>query len=96
MIGTIALFMMGPYTYCSGVMAMNLGGKRAAAASAGIIDVFGYMCGAIISGEVGGYLVKKHGFAPLLDVLFWVGAATVVIAIVYWVQEEKRFRTHRP
>ncbi|HUR55279.1 MAG TPA: MFS transporter, partial [Gemmataceae bacterium] len=91
LISGVALFVMGPYTFCSGVLAMNLGGKRGAAASAGIIDAVGYFCGAIVSGEVAGHLVKRHGFTPLLDVLFWLAVATLVVSVVYWILEERRF-----
>jgi OPA family glycerol-3-phosphate transporter-like MFS transporter len=93
LIGAVALCVMGPYTYCSGVLALNLGGKRAGAASAGIIDAVGYLCGAVVSGEVAGYLVKWYGFGPLLDVLLGLAVATLVVAIVYWVMEERQFRT---
>jgi len=92
LISSVALFVMGPYTYCSGVLAMNLGGRRAAAASAGIIDAVGYLCGAVISGEIAGPLVKQHGFAPLLQLLAWLAVATFVVAVVYWRLEERRFR----
>lgn len=90
LISGVALFVMGPYTFCSGVLALNLGGKRAAAASAGLIDAVGYLCGAIISGEVAGHLVKRYGFGPLLDVLFWLAAATLAVSVVYWVLEERQ------
>ena len=92
LISAVALFVMGPCTYCSGVLAMNLGGRRAAAASAGIIDAVGYLCGAIVSGEIAGPLVKQHGFAPLLQLLAWLAVATFVVAIAYWRLEERRFR----
>lgn len=92
LISAVALFVMGPCTYCSGVLAMNLGGRRAAAASAGIIDAVGYLCGAIVSGEIAGPLVKQQGFAPLLQLLAWLAAATLVVAVVYWRLEERRFR----
>jgi OPA family glycerol-3-phosphate transporter-like MFS transporter len=89
LIGAIALCVMGPYTFCSGVLALNLGGKRAGAASAGIIDAAGYLCGAIVSGEVAGHLVKHYGFAPLLDVLFWLSVGTLAVGSVYWYFEER-------
>jgi OPA family glycerol-3-phosphate transporter-like MFS transporter len=91
LISGVALFVMGPYTFCSGVLAMNLGGKRGAAASAGIIDAVGYFCGAIISGEVAGHLVKHYGFSPLLNVLFWLSAGTLAVSVVYWILEERRY-----
>jgi OPA family glycerol-3-phosphate transporter-like MFS transporter len=90
LIGGIALFLMGPYAFCSGVMALNLGGQRAGAASAGLIDSAGYFCGAIVSGEVAGQMVKQYGFCPLLDVLFWLSVATLVVAVVYWLLEERQ------
>lgn len=93
LIGAVAVFLMGPYTYCSGVLAMNLGGKRAGAASTGIIDAIGYLCGAVVSGEVAGYLVKHYGFDPLLDVLLGLAVVTLIVAVAYWVTEERRFRT---
>ena len=85
----VALCVMGPYTFCAGVLALNLGGKRAGAASAGIIDAVGYLCGAVVSGEVAGHLVKHYGFAPLLDVLFGLGVGTLAVGVVYWYFEER-------
>jgi OPA family glycerol-3-phosphate transporter-like MFS transporter len=90
LIAAVALFVMGPYTFCSGVLALNLGGKQAAAASAGLIDAAGYVLGAIIAGELAGHLVEAHGFTPLWRVLFVVSAVTLVVAVVYWVAEERR------
>lgn len=89
LIGAAALFVMGPYTFCSGVLALNLGGKRAGAASAGVIDAVGYLCGAIVSGEVAGHLVKHYGFAPLLNVLFWLAVGTCAVSAVYCYFEER-------
>lgn len=85
----VALFVMGPYTFCAGVLALNLGGKRAAAASAGVIDACGYLCGAVVV-EVAGRLVMGYGFAPLLDVLFGLTVATFAVGVVYWWAEERR------
>ena len=96
LISLIALCVMGPYTFCSGVLALNLGGKRAGAASAGIIDAVGYLCGAIISGELAGHLVKHYGFAPLLDVLFWLGVGTFAVGVVYWYFEERLLSSISP
>jgi OPA family glycerol-3-phosphate transporter-like MFS transporter len=93
LIGVVALCVMGPYTFCSGVLALNLGGQRAGGASTGIIDALGYLCGAIISGEVAGRLVKHYGFAPLLDALFWLGVVTLAVGVVYWVFEERLLNT---
>ena len=96
LISLVALCVMGPYTFCAGVLALNLGGKRAGAASAGIIDAVGYLCGAVVSGEVAGHLVKHYGFAPLLDVLFGLGVGTFAVAVVYWYFEERLLNAIAP
>jgi OPA family glycerol-3-phosphate transporter-like MFS transporter len=94
LISAAALFVMGPYTFCSGVLALNLGGKRGSAASAGIIDAAGYACGAVVAGDVvAGQLVKHRGFGPLLDVLFWVGVATCAAGAAYWYFEERLLKS---
>jgi OPA family glycerol-3-phosphate transporter-like MFS transporter len=96
LISAAALCMMGPYTFCSGVLALNLGGRRAGGASAGIIDATGYLCGAVVSGELAPGLVKRHGFAPLLDVLFWLGAGTLAVGVAYWFFEERLMNRFAP
>jgi OPA family glycerol-3-phosphate transporter-like MFS transporter len=99
LLGAAAACAMGPYTFCSGVLALNLGGRRASAASAGIIDAAGYAGGALVSGELVGHLVKSRGFGPVMEVLFWVGVATCAAAAAYWYCEErllKVFNEDRP
>ena len=33
--------------------------------------------------------MKHYGFAPLLDVLFWLSAGTLAVSAVYWLFEER-------
>jgi OPA family glycerol-3-phosphate transporter-like MFS transporter len=96
LIAAVALFVMGPYTFCSGVLALNLGGQRAAAASAGLIDAAGYVLGAIVAGELAGHLVQAYGFGPLWWVLFGVSAFTLAVAVVYLRADERRRRLPLP
>lgn len=90
LLSAAALFVMGPYTFCAGVLALNLGGKRGGAASTGVIDAVGYLCGAVVSGEIAGRVVKRYGFAPLLDVLFWLAVGTLAVAVLYARHEARR------
>ncbi len=46
-IGAIAFCLLGPYSYLGGAFALDFGGKRAGAASSGIIDGVGYLGGAV-------------------------------------------------
>jgi OPA family glycerol-3-phosphate transporter-like MFS transporter len=89
LIGAVALFLMGPYTFCSGLLALHLGGKRAAAAAAGIADGLAYLVGAVVAGEVAGRVVTAHGFEPLWAVLAVTAALTVTVGAAYRVYEAR-------
>jgi sugar phosphate permease len=52
MIGVVAFCLLGPYSYLGGAFALDFGGKRAGAASSGIIDGVGYLGGALAGGGV--------------------------------------------
>jgi len=46
-IGSVAFFLLGPYSYLGGAFALDFGGKEASALASGIIDGLGYLCGMI-------------------------------------------------
>ena len=55
-------------------------------------------CAGVLAWNLGGQrgrvvrvhrLVKQHGFAPLVDVLFWLSAGTLAVGVVYWILEER-------
>jgi sugar phosphate permease len=50
LIGTVALCLLGPYSYLGGAMALDFGGKRGGAVSSGIIDGVGYL-GGVVAGD---------------------------------------------
>jgi OPA family glycerol-3-phosphate transporter-like MFS transporter len=50
LIGAVAFFLLGPYSYLAGAFALDLGGSQAGAASSGIIDGVGYM-GGVLAGD---------------------------------------------
>ena len=71
LIGLVALFLLGPYSYLAGAFALDLGGSEAGAASAGVIDGIGYLGGAIADGGI-----------PRLFVFFgWRGVFAALAAI---------------
>ncbi|MFK7779036.1 MAG: MFS transporter, partial [Gimesia sp.] len=49
LLSLVAFFLMAPYSFLSGVMAIDLGGKRGCSTVAGLVDSAGYL-GAILSG----------------------------------------------
>ena len=64
LIAITSFFLIGPYSYLSGVMALDLGGKRGSSTASGLIDGAGYL-GAIASG---------YGVARIADEYGWRGS----------------------
>jgi sugar phosphate permease len=50
LIGLVAFTLLGPYSYLGGAFALDFGGRRAGAASSGIIDGIGYL-GGVLAGD---------------------------------------------
>ena len=83
----VSFFLMAPYSFCSGVMALDLGGKRGGSTAAGMIDGAGYL-GAILSGYGVGKLVEHYSWSTSFQALAGVAALTTVAALVYWILQE--------
>jgi len=71
LVALIGFFMIGPYSYLAGALALDLGGKRGSATAAGIIDGIGYL-GGILAGD---------SFARVSVAFGWSGAFTVLAAV---------------
>lgn len=85
----VALFLMGPYTFCTGVLAQKLGGADGAGTAANLFDAAGYALGLLVSGALAGWLVKQVGFGPLLWVLFALTGLTAIAAAAFWRDEQR-------
>jgi OPA family glycerol-3-phosphate transporter-like MFS transporter len=85
----VALCLLGPYSLFSGVIALQLGGKRGSSAASGLIDCAGYI-GGTLSGVGVGALLQRHGWPTAFGGLAGVAALTVVAAAAYWVAQELR------
>jgi OPA family glycerol-3-phosphate transporter-like MFS transporter len=94
LIGAAAFFLIAPYTFCSGALAVRFGGQRAAATAAGIIDTAGYL-GSIMSGSVIGRIAQKHGWGAAFGTLAGVACATLCVAAIYWIMERRQHRSPR-
>jgi OPA family glycerol-3-phosphate transporter-like MFS transporter len=82
LIGAVAFFLLAPYTFCSGVLAVKLGGQRGGATAAGIIDTAGYL-GAVMSGSVVGRIADAYGWGSAFASLAAVAGVTLAVAAVY-------------
>lgn len=90
MLGLSALFMIGPYSFLSGASSLDVGGARAAATAAGLLDGVGYL-GAVLSGRFIGKLAQTLGWGAAMGVLAAIGLSMSVAALFYW-RLERRFR----
>ncbi|AMV29782.1 Regulatory protein UhpC [Gemmata sp. SH-PL17] len=82
LIGAVALFLLAPYTFCSGVLAVKLGGQRGGSTAAGIIDTAGYL-GATLAGSGIGRISQHYGWGTAFGALAGVAALTMLVATVF-------------
>ncbi len=87
LIAAVALFLGAPYSFLSGVLALDLGGKRGSSTAAGLIDSAGYL-GATLSGVGIGWLAQKHGWPTAFAALTMTAGLTALAAAVYWIFQD--------
>ncbi len=92
LVGAVSLSLMAPYTFCSGVMAIDVGGRHGCGTAAGLIDAAGYL-GAVLSGVGVGALAERSGWSAAFLALAGVTLLTSVATVLYWLRQE---RTHTP
>ena len=90
LIGSTSFFLLAPYSFLSGVMAIDLGGKRGSSSAAGFIDSAGYFGGAL-SGVGIGWIATQYNWHAVLITLAGVGALSLAVAAVHWVFEEVHY-----
>lgn len=86
-----SFFLVGPYTYLAGVMALDLGGKTGSSTASALIDYAGYVP-ALLSGFGVGWLADHYRWPAVFAVLFGVGAFTAAVAALFLVEQERRLR----
>ncbi|MFP6763218.1 MAG: hypothetical protein VB858_06360, partial [Planctomycetaceae bacterium] len=91
LISAVSFFLIAPYSYLSGVMALDLGGKRGSATVAGLSDSAGYL-GAILSGQAVGLIAERYGWGHAFGALSGVCALTTITAVIYMVWHEKTLK----
>jgi sugar phosphate permease len=82
-LGLVSFFMIGPYSFLAGAIALDLGGKQGASTASGIIDGVGYG-GALLSGVGVGYLAKSMGWGAVFGMLLVSLVVSVFAAALYW------------
>jgi OPA family glycerol-3-phosphate transporter-like MFS transporter len=92
-----AFFLIGPYSYLAGAVALDFGGTQGGATACGVIDGVGYLGGAI-AGQGVAKVVKAYGWPTAWAVLAGVAAAGCVAAAFYWRDQSRlaRIRSASP
>jgi OPA family glycerol-3-phosphate transporter-like MFS transporter len=79
LIGLVAFFLLGPYSYLAGAFALDLGGGEAGAASSGIVDGVGYL-GGVAAGDTIARLSVAFGWRGVFIALTVVTALSALAA----------------
>lgn len=90
LLSLVSFFLIAPYSFLSGVIAMDLGGKKGSSTAAGLLDSAGYL-GAYLSGQGIGKIADEYGWSTAFGFLAGVCGITAIVAAVYWIHQE---RTH--
>ena len=76
---TVSFALLGPYSFLTGVLSLDFGGKRGSSTAAGLADTAGYL-GAILSGYGIGTIAEEHGWSGAFQALGTVAAITFAAA----------------
>ena len=89
LLSLVSFFLLGPYSYLSGVMALDIGGKQASGTVSGLSDSAGYG-GAILSGYTVGLLAERYGWNTAFLGLAGVSLFALATAVIYWRLNERQ------
>lgn len=89
LLSTVGFLIIGPYSFLSGAISLDMGSKRGVATAAGIIDSVGYFAG-VLSGQFIGSLAQSRGWPIALSALAGVSILTALAAAAYWFFHERR------
>ncbi len=88
-LSAVGFLIIGPYSFLSGAISLDMGSKRGVATAAGIIDSVGYFA-SVMSGQFVGSLAQSRGWPFALSSLAGVSVLTAVAAAAYWWVHERR------
>ena len=80
LIGLVAFALLGPYSYLGGAFALDFGGRRAGAASSGIIDGVGYF-GGVLAGDSVARVSVAFGWQGVFVALAVVAGVSAIAAV---------------
>ncbi|MBI2827580.1 MAG: MFS transporter [Planctomycetia bacterium] len=85
----VSFALLGPYSFLTGVMSLDFGGKRGSSTAAGLADTAGYL-GGIVSGYGVGAIAEDRGWPAAFTTLAGVAVATLFAGTLYWYLHDVR------
>lgn len=95
MVSILGFLIIGPYSFLAGAISLDMGSKRGAATTAGIVDAAGYIGGMLSGRYVGSLAEGTGGWATAFGFLGIVCVLTTIAAALYWWMQESRQRPSR-
>jgi MFS transporter, OPA family, glycerol-3-phosphate transporter len=92
LLSLVGFFIIGPYSFLSGAISLDMGSKRGVATAAGLIDAVGYLAG-VLSGRYIGSLAQERGWSIALTALAGIAVLTAFAAAFYWFVHERERRS---
>ncbi len=89
LVGLVGFLMIGPYSYLSGAISLDLGGKTGGATACGIIDGVGYL-GAFMAGDSIARVSAAYGWPGAFKALTAVALLSSLAAGLFLVLERKK------
>lgn len=84
----VGFFVVGPYSFLGGAVALDFGGKQGSGTASGIIDGVGYL-GGVLSGDSMARIAVSHGWNGAFLVLAVVAFLSSVAAAAFLRQERR-------
>lgn len=89
LVSSVAFLLIGPYSYLSGAISLDFGGKEGSATASGVIDGVGYLAG-VLSGNSMANIAVSYGWQSMFLVLAAVAAfSSAVAGIALWQQNRR-------
>jgi sugar phosphate permease len=87
LVSIVAFLLIGPYSYLSGAISLDFGGKRGGATACGIIDGVGYLFGGVIAGKVVANVSVSLGWQGVFQMLAVVALLTSIAAAFFLIDQ---------
>jgi len=86
--GAVAVLLVGPYTYMSGVLIMELSGKKGISSAAAFVDSIGYL-GSIFAGYGVAHIAQTYDWRTVFLGLGGLALMTAIAGLLFWLRRER-------